>query len=35
MQPTIEVRTWQPDKYSDTGETIKRDEIYKLEDFNI
>lgn len=35
MQPTIEVRTWQPDKYSDTGETIKRDEIFKLEDFNI
>ncbi|MBQ7239204.1 MAG: hypothetical protein IJS20_10475 [Bacteroidales bacterium] len=35
LQPTIEVRTWQPDKYSDTGETIKRDEIYKLEDFNI
>lgn len=35
LQPTIEVRTWQPDKYSDTGETIKREEIFKLEDFNI
>lgn len=35
MQPTIEVRTWQPDKYSDTGEAIKREEIFKLEDFNI
>lgn len=35
MQPTIEVRTWQPDKYSDTGQTIKREEIFKLEDFNI
>jgi len=35
MQPTIEVRTWQPDKYSDTGQSIKRDEIFKLEDFNI
>ncbi len=35
MQPTIEVRTWQPDKYADSGETIKRDEIFKLEDFNI
>lgn len=35
MQPTIEVRTWQPDKYADTGETIKREEIFKLEDFNI
>lgn len=35
LQPTIEVRTWQPDKYADTGETIKRDEIFKLEDFNI
>ena len=35
LQPTIEVRTWQPDKYMDTGETIRRDEVYKLEDFNI
>ena len=35
MHPTIEVRTWQPDKYSDSGESIRRDEIFKLEDFNI
>ena len=35
LQPTIEVRTWQPDKYADSGETIKREEIFKLEDFNI
>lgn len=32
--PCIQVRTWQPDKYSD-GKKISRDEIFDLSDFNI
>lgn len=32
--PCIQVRTWQPDKYSD-GKKIDRDEIFELSDFNI
>ena len=34
VNPSIEVRTWQPDKYDDGTPTL-RDEVYKLEDFNI
>ena len=32
--PCIQVRTWQPDKYSD-GKKIDRDEVFDLSDFNI
>lgn len=32
--PCIQVRTWQPDKYSD-GKKIDRDEVFELSDFNI
>ena len=32
--PCIQVRTWQPDKYSD-GKKIERDEVFDLSDFNI
>lgn len=32
--PCIQVRTWQPDKYSD-GRKIDRDEVFELSDFNI
>lgn len=32
--PCIQVRTWQPDKYSD-GKKIDRDEVFELSDFSI
>ncbi|MBQ0056232.1 MAG: hypothetical protein KBT20_01135 [Bacteroidales bacterium] len=32
--PSIEVRTWQPDKFDD-GTPIPRDEVFSLDDFNI
>ncbi|MBR0037340.1 MAG: hypothetical protein IJP70_06845 [Bacteroidales bacterium] len=34
LNPSIEVRTWQPDKFDD-GTPIPRDEVYSLESFNI
>ncbi|MDR0795688.1 MAG: nuclear transport factor 2 family protein [Tannerella sp.] len=33
MQPMIHVRTWQPDSYN--GRELSKDELFKLNDFNI
>jgi hypothetical protein len=33
LQPMIHVRTWQPDSYN--GKQIQKDELFKLNDFNI
>ena len=33
QQPMIHVRTWQPDSYN--GKSLSKDEIFKLNDFNI
>ena len=33
LQPMIHVRTWQPDSYN--GKQIEKDELFKLNDFNI
>ena len=33
MQPMIHVRTWQPDSYN--GRSLSKDELFKLNDFNI
>lgn len=34
INPSIEVRTWQPDKFDD-GTPIPRDEVFSINDFNI
>lgn len=34
VNPSIEVRTWQPDKFDD-GTPIPRDEVFSINDFNI